>query len=346
MMIHWNILLAKSIIFFVLVLKGLVEARHVSGQVVNNTLTIAFTFPWSGAWPAGPSIGGAFIVGLEEVRRRNLLPGYDIQWVLKDSACNGMQGIKAVIEIWKDVEDLDVIIGPSCSVFCEPASLLASSWNIPIVSPGCASTGLSDKIIYPTFFRTVSSIKSGSFFPNMIADVFGWQIVGLFALTEPFSSRNAHNVKSILESHGKTVIYFTIGSTFVDDQIDYEDMKKQNLVLRSLKDKVRVIFIMMYGAQVRNLLLSAYDEGMLRGDYVFIAQYSTILTTLKSTYRSELDPILYNGLLSIDLPIHQGLARDKFARKVIEALQHPKFSHVPHLPPTANPDLVGDYAGK
>ncbi len=117
-------------------------------------------------------------------------------------------------------------------------------------------------------------------------------------------------------------------------------------MLKSLKPKVRVIFTSMYGLQVRNLLLSAYDEGMLGGDYVFAAQYSMYLSTIKSTYRPELDKVLYNGLLSLENVVHTGPRRQQFARMVIKALQHPKFAHLPHLPPTAGPDEVGDFAGK
>ena len=68
----------------------------------------------------GPLIGSAFLVGLEEVKRRRLLPGYEIEWVLRDSWCRPRRGMQMVIEIWDEVDDLDAIIGPGCSVVCEP----------------------------------------------------------------------------------------------------------------------------------------------------------------------------------------------------------------------------------
>ncbi len=69
-----------------------VSLRDVSGRAVNNTLTIGFTFPWSGAWPAGPIIGGAFLVGIQEVKNRNLLPGFNINWEFRDTGCNVRTG--------------------------------------------------------------------------------------------------------------------------------------------------------------------------------------------------------------------------------------------------------------
>ena len=62
-------------------------AIQMSDKAENNTLTIAFAFSWTGVWPAGRTIGGAFVVGLDEVHRRNLLPGYALEWKFRDSSC-------------------------------------------------------------------------------------------------------------------------------------------------------------------------------------------------------------------------------------------------------------------
>ncbi|OTF83667.1 atrial natriuretic peptide receptor-like protein [Euroglyphus maynei] len=44
-------------------------------------------------------------------------------------------------------------IGPDESCACE--ALVASAWNIPIVSYKCIDQNLSNKTIYPTFARTL-----------------------------------------------------------------------------------------------------------------------------------------------------------------------------------------------
>ena len=61
---------------------------HISGGAANGTFTIAYAYPWSGAWPVGPTIGAAFLVGLNEVKRRNILPGYEMEWFVRDTASN------------------------------------------------------------------------------------------------------------------------------------------------------------------------------------------------------------------------------------------------------------------
>ncbi len=329
------------------ILPGHVNTKHVSGEAVNNTLTIAYIMPWSGSWSIGPRIGGAFILGLEEVRKRNLLPGYNIEWEFRDSACSARQGIRGAIEIWNEVDDLDAIIGPGCSVCCEYVSVLAANWNIPVASFGCLLDLLSDKTKYPTFFRTTHTTKDIAPFYDMICDVFDWQTVGIIATTETVSSREAYYTTLRLESSGKTVFFSKIEPTIVGNQVDEENMEKQREVLKSMKDKVRIIIVTLFGAGMRNLLLSACDEGMLEGDYVFIGLWSTIpFTSTTYSYRPEMDPFLYNGLLSIEVVLYKSSEIDRFARRAIEALQHPAFSHLPHLPATADPDEVGDYAGK
>ena len=76
--------------------------------------------------------------------------------------------------MWSEVDDLDAFIGDGCSVVCQPVSLLAAAWRIPVVSFGCTSDSLSDKITYPTFTRVEGT---WSILAPVIKDLsgkFGW----------------------------------------------------------------------------------------------------------------------------------------------------------------------------
>ena len=86
-------------------------------------------------------------------------------------------GFKAAVEAWSESADLDGLVGPSCSVVCQPVGLLAASWNIPMVSFFCTSGPLSDKETYPTFTRTSPSMVA--LLPGAYAatiDAFGWVV--------------------------------------------------------------------------------------------------------------------------------------------------------------------------
>ena len=56
-------------------------------------------------------MGSAIILGLEEVEKRQILPGYSLEWVMRNTKCKPRTGITEAVDLWKSVTDLDVIIG-------------------------------------------------------------------------------------------------------------------------------------------------------------------------------------------------------------------------------------------
>ena len=42
----------------------------------DRTLTVGYAISWSHDWVAGPNMGSAFVVALDEIERRQLLPGF------------------------------------------------------------------------------------------------------------------------------------------------------------------------------------------------------------------------------------------------------------------------------
>ena len=74
------------------VLTGTGYGASIPGVALNNTLTIGYIIPWSHDWPIGPSTGSAISLGIKEVERRGLLPGYQIDWVIEDTYCQVNHG--------------------------------------------------------------------------------------------------------------------------------------------------------------------------------------------------------------------------------------------------------------
>ena len=110
----------------------------------NTKLKMAYLIPWTGSVPLGKTIGPVILQALNNIKKRRLLSNYniDLHWI--DTHCDQNVGMKTLIDIWQNNQDLDVIIGDACSTLCYPASLLASVWNVPIISFGCISESLSD----------------------------------------------------------------------------------------------------------------------------------------------------------------------------------------------------------
>ena len=65
---------------------------------------------------------------------------------------------------------------------CQPVSLLAAAWDVPVVSFSCASSLLSDKSVYPTFSRVVAPWAALAPMFDNLADQFGWSRVGMRSL--------------------------------------------------------------------------------------------------------------------------------------------------------------------
>ena len=77
-----------SLLFFTaaLITHG-AEGKTIPGVGFNNTLTLGYLLSWSHEWAAGPYIGSSIILAIEEIEKRQLLPGYNIDWILRDTWC-------------------------------------------------------------------------------------------------------------------------------------------------------------------------------------------------------------------------------------------------------------------
>ena len=63
------------------------NAATIPGVATNNTLTLGYLLSWSHEWAAGPYIGSSIEIAIQEIRKRQLLPGYEIEWILEDTWC-------------------------------------------------------------------------------------------------------------------------------------------------------------------------------------------------------------------------------------------------------------------
>ena len=77
---------------------------HVPGRAVNDTLSLAFL----GTARALPGALPAISVALKEVERRELLPGYNVEWRFLDSNCNPYTG-------WMKIQ---IQLQAKCFFFC------------------------------------------------------------------------------------------------------------------------------------------------------------------------------------------------------------------------------------
>ncbi len=313
----------------------------------NGKLTLGYLVPWQG-WPVGPSVGSAIILGINEIEKRQLLPGYEIEWLLRNDACEARRGMHKAVQIWHSVEKLDAIIGSGCSVVCQPLSLLAAAWGIPIISWGCSSLSLSDKTSYPTFTRALGT-NLGRIPPMAsVAEKLEWNRICIISTPEPIYKLQAEELFKEFQHQGKYVHLFIVESTVRGKEILDEKLEILRTVFSSVRNKVTFFVLMGYAIDLRNMLICAYDVEMLNGQYAFLTIESQInsIVNKSQVFRSEMDAIIYEGLMAIGITRPSGEAWDHFRQDVIDAFQDPRFDHLPHLPPDASIGQVNTYAGK
>ena len=54
----------------------------------NRTLTLGLLVPRLPVWTVAESVAAVIVPALEKVKDLQLLPGYDVEWIWKNSACN------------------------------------------------------------------------------------------------------------------------------------------------------------------------------------------------------------------------------------------------------------------
>ncbi len=333
-----------AVVLLILLVPG-VLAGNIQGIALNNTLTLGYLVPWEQGVTFGPYLGSTIILGIQEVHLRGLLSEYEIEWVLRDDYCEPRRGMQVTVDIWNSVSDLDGFIGSACSVVCQAQSLLAASWGIPHIAWGCGSDVLSNKEVYPTFTTMTGTFISRAPIFDQLADVFGWKRIGIISTQEdPFNSQGKAIRKDMMK-HGKEVILHVVETTVRGDQIDAESMATLTKVMENMKKQVHILIVMTYFDDLKNILITALDLGMMSGEYVFITN-EDILSGMGSPQSwSQTDQLMYNGLITIGIHEPSGQQYDAFLQNVIDYLQDPQFDHLLHLPADASIGKVNIYAG-
>ena len=308
------------------------EGGNIPGVAVNNTLTLAYSIPWERGWVIGPLLGSAIIPGIEEVHRRQLLPGYDIEWVWADSYCEPRRGMLNMVNMWKSVEDLDGIIGGGCSVVCQPIALLAAAWNIPVVSWGCGSASLSDKATYPTFTRPVNNlVNMGPIFQALSATL-GWNRVAVLTTPQDIWKKTGESIKKSMEANGGEALFRVVQPTMRGSTVNTKSLADMKETLKGLQHQVRIFYVLIYESDLYNLLTLAVELGMANGQYVFVtSEYHKSLAT-RWPYNSSAERRAIEGLMGLSIAQPDGQQYQDFLKEVIKAFQHPRFANVPHLP--------------
>lgn len=120
-------------------------------------VTIAALAPMTGEWDVGRTTAAAIPIAVEDINNdTSILPNHELQFVFGNTNCSSLTALPIVMNFWAaNKRNVDAFIGGGCNHVCEYISLLAGKWKLPVVSWGCMSGHLSNRITFPTFARTV-----------------------------------------------------------------------------------------------------------------------------------------------------------------------------------------------
>ena len=246
------------------------------------------------------AVFSAFEIGIRNIKHK--VHGYDIHYSMEDSSCNPKMGMKAVLKLKEKFHQLDGIIGPQCSVACEPVGLYAAALNVPLVSVRCLSNKLSDKKTYPTFTTARGYSKYRSVVVLSLFRKLGWTTFSIATTDVPLFKQEAKLQQKLSEEHGMDVQLYTFSSTVPGVNVDHEKLSTLRVLLHGMKEKSRVTLMYMYDEDIRNFLILAKFEGLLCEDHMFIGfvpAYRGTMIAAKYIMPDLRDSVVYQGVIAV-----------------------------------------------
>ncbi|EAT43201.1 AAEL005330-PA, partial [Aedes aegypti] len=211
---------------------------------------------------------GALLLAIENINNDStLLPGKRIK--LKPVDIGAQKSLKAFpIRKMTEMRDegIAAFIGPDET--CTTEALVASAWNIPMISYKCADAAVSDKTVYSSFARTLPPASKVSKSVISLLAAYNWHCFSIVAGKHPaWSMEIAQAIKVQAEGNNLTVNHFREYSDYIPSKI----YKLQNIVDETYRTTRIYVFVGDYIEMVdfvrclqnRNLLSS--------GDYMVIS---------------------------------------------------------------------------
>lgn len=112
----------------------------------------------SAAFLASAALINQFNAGNRPVNGVNYRCPVEITYEIRNTFSNFQSTLDHFTEL--DLNDFDIILGPSRSQVCIPVSFAASPFDLPVFSPSCTSPALDDAVSHRFFARTIASDDS------------------------------------------------------------------------------------------------------------------------------------------------------------------------------------------
>ncbi|KAH9508642.1 hypothetical protein Btru_049497 [Bulinus truncatus] len=224
-----------------------------TGSACNEnaiTLNIIGLFAMSGMYPAGIAYLPAALLAVNHINCiPNILPGYKLKINAHNTNCEESKGLDAFYsEVYNKGRTSIMTLGGTCSPVTESVAPVARMWGMLMISYSSVSPRLSDKSIFPSFFRVTSPEQHLTIGRAAIFKEAKWKRVHvIYENYNVFSTLN-EIMKQDLKSVGVNV---ESSEMFTNDPSES---------VKSLGDKdARIIIGNMYEDKARQVVCAAYN---------------------------------------------------------------------------------------
>ncbi|KAM9318697.1 extracellular calcium-sensing receptor-like [Pholidichthys leucotaenia] len=203
------------------------------------------------------------IFTVEEINRdAMLLPGVSLGYKVYNG-CGGENLIRAAIEALNG-EDLQncsgqvlAVLGHSSSGVSEDINIILSSFSVPQVSHLSTCACLSDKSLYPTFFRTVPSDHFQIAGLVQLMKYFDWQWFGIIYAVGPYAEEGTADL--IMETKKEGIC--------VEFSLPYTKTSKSELktIVNTLRDSSSNVIIIFMSLSNTKSFLSKMERYNISG---------------------------------------------------------------------------------
>ncbi|XP_044158957.1 extracellular calcium-sensing receptor-like isoform X2 [Bufo gargarizans] len=162
------------------------------------------------------------------------------------------------------------IIGDMTSSLSLPTAQILGVHSYPQISHGASTAVLSNKVNFPSFFRTVASNIFQNLALSQLIGQFGWTWVGMLIVDNDVGEQGGRVIRAEIEKSGSCVAFY--------EKIHLSYSKRQVLrvvdVIR--ESSVNIIILHSTEAHMKSLLDTMYDEGVT--GKIFISSVSFTIT--------------------------------------------------------------------
>ena len=258
-------------------------------------------------------MAGALPLAVERINAdSSLLPGRTLRFEWRDSGCSPSVALQALGSLAYGGK-LDAVLGPACSIACEPTGYLTAGLNLAQISYSCNSPALSSKKMYPTFTRTVSSYASYAPVLTAIFKRLNWQqcemissTQNIYFLTSSAWNKRLHTDK--VTNHIEPIWTFTAGNF---------KLASPKIFSQILRSGVRIVLTFAYSNDLAQIALEATTHSMIGAGWAWFGSSGIVGAelTVDRTMRERAKTALSGWLYVMPAQL-QAQALAQFYRKV------------------------------